>query len=735
MGGGAPARGQSRGHTVGLGNLGVVLRSAGRYPEGEAALRRVVDLEARFQKDQYYYRAISLSNYASVIDRQGRHLEAEALWLKSSEFHKLGANKRDPVQAAYPLRFSADAAQARGDLSLALSRRVEGLALVEKDAPADHPEVARARIEYALNLMLLGRAAEARVVATPAIAVVRAKLAADDVKRMLAEIGYARIVAAVAGPEAGYRLISPIATRLEAKLLDTATGRSDLLRYGPAFSASFATVTELALLTHRDEDAFHWLQLANLSDIAVVSTDVAVRAAVQSDVARSSLRDLQDRVQGRQALERARTFAAASNEPQNVVQIDAQIKANDARIAQTAKYLDTEFPAFRALSRPVPVKLETFRARLGASQILLAPLPGDNGTLAIAVTRDGLVWQKTAAPAWRIAEDVGAVRRSIDLARTRSFQSAPFAEKPARSLYAALVPVAVAPAFARHPEMLYFASGALASLPPSLLIAPGAGTMPNWLVRSHSVTVLPTLDRAAPSPASKVQLAFLGIGAPTLGKSVIVAERGDGDVFRGIAVDGNMLHDLPELPHALEELENIASLLGGRHTLLVRDQATERAVKTLDLSSFGIIAFSTHGLVGNNFAGLTEPALVMSSPATGSTEDDGLLTASEIAGLKLNADWVILSACNTADGMGAGTPAYSGLATAFTSAGARALLVSHWPVRDDAAQSLTVGTVRGTQAGLGRARALQQAMLTMLSAKGRAAQHPALWAPFVLIER
>lgn len=719
--------------TLALGNLGVVLRAAGRYPEAEAALRRVVDLEARYQKERYYYRAISLSNFASVIDRQGRHLEAEALWLKSSEFHKLIAIKRDPVQAAYPLRFSADAAQARGDLQLALARRKEGLALAEKDAPADHPEVARARVEYALNLMLLGHPAEAREIATPAIAIVRAKLTPEDVKRMLAEIGYARIVAAVDGPEAGYGLVSPIAARLETKLLDTATGRSDLLRYGPAFSASFATVTELALQTHRDEDAFHWLQLANLSDIAVVSTDVAVRTAAQSDIARASLRTLQDRVQQRQALERARTFAAASNEPQKLGQIDAQISANDAEIAKTAQYLDSEFPAFRALSRPVPVKLDAFRSRLDPSQILLAPLPVDNGTLAIAVTRDGLVWQKTPSPGWKIAEDVGAIRASIDLARTRPAKSAPFADKPARGLYASLVPGAVAPVFARHPDMLYFASGALASLPPSLLIAPGTAAAPNWLVRTHSVTVLPALDRNGEATGSKTQLAFLGIGAPTLRKDVQLA--GGGDIFRGIAVNEGMLRDLPDLPRAQEELQNIASLLGGQHRLLVRDQATERAVKSLDLSSFGVIAFSTHGLVGNNFAGLTEPALVMSPPLSASAEDDGLLTASEIAGLKLNADWVILSACNTADGMGAGTPAYSGLASAFMSAGARALLVSHWPVRDDVAQSLTVGTVRGTQAGLGRARALQQAMLTMLATKKEDAQHPAFWAPFVLIER
>ena len=113
-----------------------------------------------------------------------------------------------------------------------------------------------------------------------------------------------------------------------------------------------------------------------------------------------------------------------------------------------------------------------------------------------------------------------------------------------------------------------------------------------------------------------------------------------------------------------------------------------------------------------------------------------MLAASEIAGLHLNADWVILSACNSAAGSGSGTPAYGGLAAAFVQAGARSLLVSHWPVRDDAAAQLTVGTVRNTQSGATRAVALQRAMLVLLAdRKVPQSAHPAIWAPFVLIGR
>jgi CHAT domain-containing protein len=139
--------------------------------------------------------------------------------------------------------------------------------------------------------------------------------------------------------------------------------------------------------------------------------------------------------------------------------------------------------------------------------------------------------------------------------------------------------------------------------------------------------------------------------------------------------------------------------------------------------------------------GAAEPGLVFTPPPQASEQDDGLLTASEIAALKLNADWVILSACNTAAGDGSeGAPGLSGLARAFFFAGARNLLVSHWPVRDDVAARITVDTIRRQQSDprLARAQALQQAMRairndTSHDSKDDTWAHPNAWAPFSLI--
>lgn len=122
---------------------------------------------------------------------------------------------------------------------------------------------------------------------------------------------------------------------------------------------------------------------------------------------------------------------------------------------------------------------------------------------------------------------------------------------------------------------------------------------------------------------------------------------------------------------------------------------------------------------------------MLTPPDTPTEANDGLLTASEIATLKLNADWVVLSACNTASGAGQGADALSGLARAFFYAGARALLVSHWAVYSDAAVALTTRTFSALTADprIGRAEAFRRTMLELI----RQGHPPSYWAPFIIV--
>jgi CHAT domain-containing protein len=141
-------------------------------------------------------------------------------------------------------------------------------------------------------------------------------------------------------------------------------------------------------------------------------------------------------------------------------------------------------------------------------------------------------------------------------------------------------------------------------------------------------------------------------------------------------------------------------------------------------------------LTAEEATGLGEPGLVLTPPVEASERDDGYLSASDVTSLRLAADWVILSACNTATGDEA--QGLGGLARAFFFAGARNLLASHWPVSDDVAPVLTTRTLELENAGIGRAEALQRATreVRMNKRHDTATEtwaHPFYWAPFVLI--
>jgi hypothetical protein len=191
---------------------------------------------------------------------------------------------------------------------------------------------------------------------------------------------------------------------------------------------------------------------------------------------------------------------------------------------------------------------------------------------------------------------------------------------------------------------------------------------------------------------------------------------------------------------AYELKEVAASVQSDPAGVILGHDATETRVKQAKLDQYRIVYFATHGLLAGNvadFAKLSaEPALVLSLPEHPTESDDGLLTASEVAQLKLNAAWVVLSACNTASAEKPGAEALSGLARAFFYAGARSLIVSNWEVNSDSAVELMVGTFAALAADqkLSHAEALQKSMLAMIdNARRPERADPKHWTPFDVV--
>lgn len=541
----------------------------------------------------------------------------------------------------------------------------------------------------------------------------------------------------------------------------------------PARAVSAAFVCLVGLCTPslaRDaiDEGFEAAQWALLSSAGNALQQLGLRAAAGSPDLAALVRKRQDLMALANQAEAA--LAAAASQPggeTRMVGLRGEIDSLHAEIGEIDARLKQDFPRYAELANPAPMSIADVQALLQPDEGLLLALSGRDHVFVWAIGKTASAWTRAVYGAGVLADDVAALRAQLDPnAATRGAASLarPDGEGPrvpafdrvrAQLLWFELVrPVEQALVDAKH--VFVVADGPLAGLPLSVLVASepkGADTDPkalretDWLARRYAFTTLPSVDslrviRAFPPLRGEgPRVAFRGYGAPVLGgerPGVQVADAG-GSFFRGSLADVEAVRDLAPLPQTGPELKRLAGVLGAADVdVRLGADATETAVKQADLASADVLAFATHGLLSGDLKGLAEPALVLTPPEFATPTDDGLLTASEVAELKLSADWVILSACNTAGSDGRpDAEGLSGLARAFLYAGARAILVSHWPVRDDAAARLTTGTLAALRAADGRLRrseALRQAMLSLMQDESDPSlAHPSAWAPFVIV--
>jgi CHAT domain-containing protein len=301
-------------------------------------------------------------------------------------------------------------------------------------------------------------------------------------------------------------------------------------------------------------------------------------------------------------------------------------------------------------------------------------------------------------------------------------------------------------------RLSFVLDGALTSLPPQVLITtdPNGKTLTStdWLVRKYAVTVLPSVASLKILRGVKSAVApmkpLIGFGDPVFDRTTQTAGRPKVSALNRSPTTSckRMLNDaLAALPETADELRAIAKILGAQsQDIKLGEAASVTTVKEQKLDSNRVVYFATHALVAGEvekFAKVkAEPALVLSIPDKPSEEDDGLLRASDVAMLKLNADFVVLSACNTAAGDKPGAEALSGLARAFFYAGAKSLVVSNWEVDSDSTVELMKGMFDALRVNphFSHAEALRESMLRMISnsSKPEWAQ-PQFWAPFVVV--
>jgi CHAT domain-containing protein len=685
------------------------LYQQGRYSEAIPLAQRILAISEKSLGPEHPNVATWLNNLAEMYKEQGRYTDAEPLFKRS-------------------------------------------LAIEEKALGPNHPDVARLLNNLASLYQAQGRSADAEPLFKRALAITEKSLGPDhpDVATFLNNL------AGLYGAQGRWADGLPLArTATERGYVNQRYGRS-----GAAVHLLLLLGAKNAKYLSEDKaiaESFDVVQRAASTAASAALSQLGVRFAAGSDDLAQLVRKDQDLSVENERLDKNLVVAFSKPPNQRDTNQEAAIRKRLGGIAderaEVGRILAQRFPDYAALSKPQPLAVSDVSSLLTDDEALVLFDLGKRNIDASyiwVIDRSHAVWNTIDAKSEDLAMKIAALRASLDPSSNK-----PFDAELAYELYK-LILGPVEDSIAMKSRLLMVMNGALTSLPPQVLVTSDPAGMDlkstDWLIRRHAIAILPSVYslKVLRGENAKVAAAkpLIGFGDPVfqrdgrdVGKRVALT-RGYAGFFRDGMADLEVLANaLPPLPETADELRAVAKSLGaGEADLKLGSTATVTAVKQTKLDQYRIVYFATHALVSGETEqaakGFAEPALVLSLPATATAFDDGLLTSSEVAQLRLNADWVVLSACNTAAADKPGAEALSGLARAFFYAGARALLVSHWPVESEPAVKLmtTMFAALAENPKLTTAEALRQAMLaTMDDRTNPEWANPTSWAPFVLV--
>jgi CHAT domain-containing protein len=527
------------------------------------------------------------------------------------------------------------------------------------------------------------------------------------------------------------------------------------------------------------EQAFMLADFARGSVVQKALAQSTARANIKDPVLSNLARREQDLQRQLNSLNELLVGLSASSAEKQLPGIQNKMKADIDQLKvkrdEVKSEIKNKFPVYFELVEPQPITIAKAVKSIGPKEVLVTWYFGERNSYVWALHQSGLdSFAILPFNKKEIATDVEKLRRALDPGVATVDEIPPFDVNLAHALYNKLLKP-IEKSLEGKELLISIPHGSLGQLPlATLLVNPvkqpekgangfvGYQNAP-WLIRKIAIVQLPSVNalaslRSAP-PIMVERKSFIGFGDPLFSNeqakqiempSVQLATRGRSLYLRNSPkmskVSSAQLALLSRLPDTNQEILEIAAVLKADNSdIFLQRNASVKNVMSTDLSNRKIVMFATHGLVPGELDGLTQPALAMTTPTLTGDQDDGLLTLEKILELKLNADWVILSACNTAAGDGIGTEAISGLGRAFFYAGAKALLVSNWPVESASSRLLMTDLFKrqSDQPSLLKAEALRLSML-QLADKGNAKDektgktsyaygHPLFWAPYSLV--
>ena len=389
-----------------------------------------------------------------------------------------------------------------------------------------------------------------------------------------------------------------------------------------------------------------------------------------------------------------------------------------------------------------PSEFNAFRSSMGARTAYWQWITHANGNFVVCWTQDGIHIAKLQTEFKPMQERVQRLRSHGDLRQVQQLRDLkPYPLSDAAQLYEQLF--GTLQQFAAGTDHWILANSALVEgIPWGALVTKlsNSNDSPIWLIDRAALTVTPswrTWLSLYNKPAAKRGRKVLLIGDPNNEQRIVPLSQLSTRGLFVASVTAQTSVSLPQDSAFSKEIETLSRLFPANdRTVLLRNKATKTALMRLRLDEYKLLVFSTHGYLARQFIATIGPSLELTAP-TGKVAER-FLTAADIARLRLNADLVILSACDTSapDGY-SDSEAFSGLTSAFLLAGARGVIATLWPVETNATQSLITKTVsQYTHNGSdGMAFALQRATQDYLRSSAPEWRHPAFWSAFLLVGR
>jgi CHAT domain-containing protein len=463
----------------------------------------------------------------------------------------------------------------------------------------------------------------------------------------------------------------------------------------------------------------------------------------------SAIRELREARNARDQAEARfdRAVAAGVSEAERTA-IRAQIEAAQRRLAEAEARVQAERPEFALLSDTMIAPAE-LQATLRPDEALLSIVQGPARAYGFLITRDRLA-------AWRIPLSEREAQESVRRLRAgltpdpATGRLAPFDVAEAHRLWQRLVP-SRAPDVLAYRRLVIATTGPLASLPFAVLVTETPRPIASdadyravaWLLAggrtlAYAPSALAFAAQRRLARPSSAPLPYVGFAGFTP-LSPARAAQAIGPSRRGCEADVSALAALPPLPAAAREVEISArQLRAGPEAVRAGAAFTRSAVIGADLTRYRVVHFAAHAVLSDEVPCLGEPAILTAAPP-GSDPKEAVIRLSDVLRTRLDADLVVLSACNTAgpDGRGAGE-AFSGLTRGMLYAGARSLLATHWTVPDFPIAAIAALTLSRVARGEEPAEALSEAQREFLSRADdgnlpAAYAHPFNWAAPVVI--